>query len=138
MNTYNINDIDFINSDIYKEFKKNNPSYGYLRIRAYYASGALPINNMKIIVKTKFNDNTIIFYEGKTDQSGVIERIKLPAPKMILDNLVIPDKIEYEIDALYPDENFSSKYLISMYEGICVVQNINVPPRTLEVGAMWQ
>ena len=57
---------------------------------------------------------------------------------MILDNLVIPDKIEYEIDALYPDENFSSKYLISMYEGICVVQNINVPPRTLEVGAMWQ
>ena len=93
---------------------------------------------MKITIKTSFNNETIVFYEGETDQSGVIDRIKLPAPKIILDNLVVPDELSYEIIADYLPEKFSSKYVVSMYEGICVVQNINVPPRTLEVGAMWR
>ena len=94
---------------------------------------------MKIIVKTLFEGNEIIFYEGETNKSGLIDKIKLPTPKVVLDNLVVPQEIIYEIDAQYPKENISKTYKISMYEGICVVQNINVQPRTLEVGEFrWQ
>lgn len=92
---------------------------------------------MNITIKTNYKGNTIIFYEGKTNKSGLIERIELPAPKIVLDNLVIPNQINYEI--VVSKDNFNSIYQISMYEDICVVQNINVPPRTLEVGEFrWQ
>lgn len=94
---------------------------------------------MKIIVKTLFEGNEIIFYEGETNKSGLIDKIKLPTPKVVLDNLVVPQEIIYEIDAQYPKDNINKTYKISMYEGICVVQNINVQPRTLEVGEFrWQ
>ena len=92
--------------------------------------------NIKII--TNYKGNSILLYEGKTNTSGLIEKIKLPAPKIVLDNLIIPEQIIYEVTASYPEEKFNATYQVSMYEGICVVQNINVPPRTLEVGAMWQ
>ncbi len=131
---YNINDLNFINSNLYREFKKENPSYGYLRIRAYQANEALPISGMKIIIKTRFMGNEIIFFEGETNSSGLIERIELPAPKVILDNMVIPKEIKYEVEAIYKKENFNYIYEVKMYEGICVVQNINVNPKTLEAG----
>ena len=136
---YNINDLNFISSDLYKRFKKDNPSYGYLKIRAYQANEALPIEGMKIIIRTIFEGNEIIFFEGETDQSGLINKIKLPTPKVVLDNLVIPKEIIYEIEAIYPKDNIDKTYKISMYEDVCVVQNINVPPKTLEAGSMkWQ
>ena len=94
---------------------------------------------MKIIIKTSFEGKEIIFFEGQTDKSGLIDRIKLPTPKVVLDNLIIPQEIIYEIEAHYPKDNIDKTYKISMYEGICVVQNINVQPRTLEVGEFrWQ
>ena len=93
---------------------------------------------MNIIIKTTYKGNQILFYEGKTNKSGLIEKIELPAPKIVLDNLVVPEQIIYEVVANYPQEDFTATYKVNMYEDICVVQNINVPPRTLEVGAMWQ
>ena len=94
---------------------------------------------MKIIIKTRFEDNDLIFFEGETNSSGLIDRVKLPTPKVVLDNLVIPKEIIYEIEAIYPRDNIDKTYKISMYENVCVVQNINVPPKTLEAGNMkWQ
>ena len=40
MNTYNINDNEFKNSELYKNFMNENNSRGGLKIRAYSASGA--------------------------------------------------------------------------------------------------
>ena len=94
---------------------------------------------MKIIIKTIFEGKEIIFFEGETNNSGLIDKIKLPTPKVVLDNLVIPQEIIYEVEAIYQQDNINKTYKISMYEGICVVQNINVQPRTLEVGEFrWQ
>ena len=94
---------------------------------------------MRIIVKTRFEDNDLIFFEGETNSSGLINKVKLPTPKVVLDNLVIPKEIIYEIEAIYPRDNIDKTYKISMYEDVCVVQNINVPPKTLEAGNMkWQ
>lgn len=131
--------MNFISSDLYKRFKKDNPSYGYLRIRAYQANEALPIVGMKITIKTKFEGVDIIFFEGETNSSGLIESIELPTPKVVLDNMVVPREIIYEIKATYPKENIDNTYKVNMYEGINVVQNINVLPKTLEAGVFrWQ
>ncbi|MBE6161635.1 MAG: hypothetical protein E7158_05420 [Firmicutes bacterium] len=139
MNTYNINDDNFINSDLYKDFIKENPSRGNLRIRAYTASGAIPIKDLKVTISTQYKSANIIFYEGETNESGVIEKISLPAPKLINDNLDVPKKTTYEILAVYEPEKLNNVYKVNMYEDVCVVQNINVAPKTLDVGEFrWQ
>lgn len=127
MNTYNINDVNFINSYEYKEFIKNNPEIGYLKIRAFAASGAIPISNLKVVVSTNINNDTIIFYEGVTNQSGIIEGIKLPAPKLEVNNLNTPNKTKYLITATYSD-NIKKIYEINIYENVSVIQNISITP----------
>lgn len=134
MNNYNINDEEFINSKLYQDFLEKNPKTGNLKIRAYAASGAIPIKGLKIIVSTFINDNDkAIFFEGETNESGVIEKISLPVPSLDLNNMLIPNSIVYDVSATYTPDNIKSLYKVNMYEGVCVVQNINIVP-DLKVG----
>ena len=61
MNTYNINDINFINSNLYKQYINENPKVGFLKIRAYTAGQAVPITGLKVTV-SKIIDNNNISY----------------------------------------------------------------------------
>ena len=123
----NINDINFMNSKSYQDFIKNNPGKGNLKIRAYAASEALPVSGLKIIVSSEIDNEKIIFFEGVTDASGMVKDISLPAPKLEVNNLEVPVTTKYEIDA-YFDNNIEKIYYVNMYDGICVVQNINYTP----------
>ena len=134
MNTYNINDENFINSDIYKSFIKDNPVNGYLKIRAYSASQAIPVRGLKIVVSTEYNGDIIVFFNGFTDTSGVIEKITLPAPRLTSDNLDVPSKIVYDIKATYPNNLVDLKYQVNIYEDIFVIQNINIVPEASSGG----
>lgn len=134
MNTYYAIDDDFINTEIYQDFIRKNPAKGNLRIRAYAANQAIPISGVNIVISTMANDNTrIIFFEGATNESGVIEKISLPAPRLNGDNLVAPEKTEYEIEATYNPDNVKAIYKVNIYEDVCVQQNINIVPE-LKVG----
>ena len=128
MNTYNINDEDFKKSEIYKKFINENPMVGYLKIRAYSASGAIPVRGLKIEVSTNYENSKIIFFDGITDTSGIIEKITLPAPKLTTIEDV-PNKIIYDINATYPPNLMDLNYKVNMYEDIFVIQNINVVPK---------
>lgn len=140
MNTYNINDASFINTDAYKTFMNNNPSRGNLRIRAYAASGAIPISNLKITVRTKINNDNIIFYEGVTNESGIIDRIILPAPKLNPDNLAAPATTTYEVVATYSPNESTNVYKVNIYENVYVIQTINIVPemRIMRSDTKWQ
>ena len=128
MNTYNINDVGFKNSEVYKSFINDYPVNGYLKIRAYSASGAIPVRGLKIVVSTNYQDNKIIFYDGITDTSGIIEKITLPAPKLDVGNENVPNKIVYDINATYPPNLLDLNYQVNIYEDVFVIQNINVVP----------
>ena len=132
MNEYNINDSEFLKSDIYKDFIKKNAGLGRLLVRAYAASEALPIKGLKLKVSTIFNDNKIVVYEGYTDESGVIENILLPAPIYDENNLVSPIKIVYSLDASYEPSKFYKEYFINVFDGISVMQNIVVETMDME------
>lgn len=137
MNTYNVNDEEFLNSSLYQNFIKDNPSQGYLRIRAYAASQAIPISGVKIVVSTNIGDNQVIFFEGYTNESGIIEKITLPAPEINLDNLNVPNTTTYSITATYGPNNISRLYKVNMYENVYVVQTINiVPDNQVEMGGV--
>lgn len=130
MNTYNVNDESFQKTSIYENFMRENLGIGSLKIRAYAASEAIPIAGLKIIVMTNFEDNNIIFYEGVTDNSGIIEKIKLPTYKLQENDLVAPLKRVYKIIATINENR--KEYDVNIYDGICVVQNISMVSSNME------
>lgn len=119
----NIN--EFMKTNEYLDFIKKNPGIGNLKIRAYAASEALPVSGLNIIVSSIISNTRVIFYNGTTDASGMIPTIKLPAPSLT-DNLEIPNTVTYDIEAFIG--NNKSNFSVNMYDGICVVQNINFVP----------
>ena len=127
MNVYNINDLEFKNSNIYQEFLKENPTFGYLKVRAYKASEALPVSGMDIEISKTIGNNKIIFYKGVTDNSGMIDRVSLPTPRLESNDLNIPNNIEYDIKTSY--EGIDTVYKVLMFEGVCVIQTINIKPQ---------
>ena len=126
MNSVDFNDKSFQQSDMYKEFISVNSSSGKLTIRAYAANKALPIEGMKIIVYKIMNNTRVIFYEGNTDNSGLIENISLPTPSVSNDDLITPPSQDYSIEAIYDMQDLL--FNIKMYSNISVNQNINVVP----------
>ena len=133
MNTYNINDKELNSLLEYQEFVKENEGVGSLRIRAYGASEAVPIEGMNIEVSTIIGDDIkLIFFEGVTDSSGMIEKLRLPAPVLGADNLIAPKWTVYNIKATYDGEEENFK--VNLYDGICAQQIINIVPNTLVRG----
>lgn len=128
MNTYNFNDESFKNTTLYQNFISGNPSQGYLKVRAYAASQALPISNLKIEVSKIIDNNKIVFFEGNTNSSGVIEKIILPAPKLDPNNLDAPNSTMYDIKATYEKDNIDNVYRVNIYENIYVIQTISIVP----------
>ena len=124
--TYNFTDSNFINSSIYQNFLEENPVYGYLKIRAYTAGGAVPIEGLKVTVSKNIDENKIIFFEGTTNDSGVIDTIQLPAPRINGENLNAPNRTKYDITATY--NNITYTYIVNIFENIYVIQNINITP----------
>lgn len=136
MNTYNFNDSNYMNTESYKNFILNNPTSANLNIRTTAANDAIPISDVRIIVSKEIDGNKIIFYDGLTDESGMINDIKLPTPRLITDDLEVPNSILYDLEAIYASDNIDRIYKILMYPDICVIQNINIVP-TMMV-ASWE
>ena len=67
MNTYNIKDEEFLNSSSYQDFIKENPTEGYLKIRAYAASGDMP--NYAILVHAMKSDSKYLGFDKLAEMS---------------------------------------------------------------------
>lgn len=127
MNTVSINDEQFLKSEVYQRFILKNSGKGNLKIHAYAASEALPVGGLHIVVSTDFEEEKVVFFDGKTDASGMIETLSLPAPPLELNNLEVPVSATYHITA-GNDTDIPKEFIVNMYDGICVVQNINFVP----------
>ena len=127
-NSFLISDSEVLNSDYYKNFIRINSGKGNLKIHAYAASEALPVSGLKVVVSSVIENKKVVFYEGYTDASGMIETLSLPAPKLSFYNLSVPTTVSYDIDASFKGENLPIIFHVNMYDGVCVVQNINYVP----------
>ena len=134
MNTVNFDDESFKNTQAYQDFVKSNLSSGILNIRAYAANEAIPISGLRIIVSKNINNLKVVFFEGATDNSGMINQISLPAPLIDSNNLETPLGTEYNIEAIYDPSNMSSFYKVLIYANISVLQNINIVPSVRIMG----
>ena len=135
MNTVNFNDPNFINTQLYQTFINNNSSIGTLNIRAYAANEAIPMSNVRVIVSKVINNNKVIFFEGQTDNSGLINKIELPAPRPVESNLETPNSTEYDIEAIYDSTDLI--YRVRIYPNIFVLQSINIVPDVRLIGGTY-
>ena len=127
MNTIYFNDPNFIKTDTYKNYVSKNNSNGILNIRAYAANAAIPISGLNVTVFKVLDNQKVVFFEGATDESGIINQIMLPTPSISKNDEEIPLSQDYDISAIYESQRLVFKVL--MYSGIQVNQNINIVPQ---------
>jgi hypothetical protein len=117
---------EFKDSSTYKNFININDSYGILKIEAFTASGAYPLAGVDIIVSKVLDGNKIIFYEGKTNDSGIIESIVLPT-RSIKEEINNASDIlftTYDLEANYKKYDVSKNYDVSIFDEVKVIQPV--------------
>ncbi len=117
----------------FRRFLEENPSIGYLKVRASAAYQALPISGVNVRISKEIGDWNVIFFEGVTDNSGVINNISLPAPSCTKSDLDVPNYTKYRLTATGSNQNVYQVFDFYVYCGITVVQDINVIPK-IEMG----
>ena len=128
MNTISFTDESFKQTDSYKNFINNNPDSSNLKIQASKANSAIPVSDVEVIISHIIDEYKVVFFNGKTNESGIIENIPLPVPKKDPNDLDIPLSTTYNIEAIYTKENIDILYKAKMFSGIDAIQNIDINP----------
>ena len=123
---YNFDSEEFRNSSVYKTFINNNSGKGVLKVEASTPSEAYPLKGVEIIISKKFDNDTIIFFRGITNDSGIIDEIILPTKEM---NYEINDTSDivyttYNLDASLKEYDLNKKYDVTIFDNVKVIQPI--------------
>lgn len=112
------------------EFLRENDREGELKIQAFKARMAYPVPNVSISVSRSFSDGEHVFFEGRTDESGIIDRIRLPAPPIInsLSSRMPDNTAVYTVRAFSPDYDDITR-LVEIFEGIKSIQPLAMIPK---------
>ena len=87
-------------NEVYQQFLKDNPSTGILKVQIFMAEQAIPIPNVNITIEKEVSKIELNFFEGITDESGIISNIILPAP--VIKNSDEPEYVTYELIVKHP------------------------------------
>lgn len=127
---------EFKNSESYSNFMKDNSGEGILKIQAYTANQAFPLEGVAIDISKVIDGNKVIFFSGVTDSSGIIDDIHLPTVPVKEDVNEKADIVytTYDVVATYPKNNIRKEYQIAIFDNIKVIQPIRIPITTLIEG----
>lgn len=64
----------------FEAFIAENSGMGSLKLQAFRGEQAFPVSGVSASISRKIGDSYYIFFEGETDESGIIDGIELPAP----------------------------------------------------------
>ena len=136
MEEWNFDSEEFENSEAYKNFMSENSTEGMLKIQAYTANQAYPLEGVEIEVSKEIDGKKIIFFTGTTDSSGIIDDIMLPTVRSKEDINSKDDILytKYHITANYPRSHVKKEYDVAMFDSIKIIQPIRIPITTLIEG----
>ena len=97
-------------------------SSGTLRVRAYTAAGALPIEGARVRITGASEDNRLVAFSTLTDRDGLTELITLPAPNVDYSLAPNPAELPY---SLYDIEISKNGYYTKRINGLTVFSGIN-------------
>lgn len=118
----------FEKTDEYKTFIEENPSTGVLKVQVFTADQAIPIANAEVFITKKIGDSDVLFFNGQTDSSGIVDNIILPAPKaeINLDVFEVPKYTTYNLVVSSDEYKKIKQYNISMYGDVKVLQYVKI------------
>ena len=113
-----------------ESFLAENDRIGELKIQAFKARMAYPVPNVSISVSRKFSDGEHVFFEGVTDDSGIIDGIQLPAPPIVnsLSSRMPENTAVYTVKAFEPNYNDITRS-VEIFEGIKSIQPLAMTPK---------
>ena len=123
---------EFSKTDDYQGFVGVNPEQGSLKVMAFTAYQAIPIENAEIIITKEIGGNNVLFFRGYTDSSGIIDNITLPAPTCGYDDnsFQTSSTTSYKLTAIKDKYDSVKQYIINMIGDVKVLQYIKMTPIT--------
>lgn len=127
---------EFKSSPDYFDFIGENSKTGTLKIQAYTANQAYPLEGVNLEVFKNINDNKVLFFSGVTDDSGIIDGIILPTKPGKVDVTSADDIVytTYDVVATYPKSNVRREYELAIFDDLKVIQPIRIPILNLVEG----
>ncbi len=121
---------DFKKLDEYQQFISENPDIGILRVQVFTAYGAIPVSDADILISKDIGSYRVVFFQGKTDSSGIISDIELPAPLTdTVPNPDVPPKYTiYNLSAIHTGYESIKQYSIGMFGGVRIIQYVKMNP----------
>ena len=121
---------EFSKTDDYQGFVGVNPKQGSLKVMAFTAYQAIPIENAEIIITKEIGGNNVLFFRGYTDSSGIIDNITLPAPTSGYDDnsFQTSSTTSYKLTAIKDNYDCVKQYIINMIGDVKVLQYIKMTP----------
>lgn len=121
---------DFKKLDEYQDFISENPDVGILKVQVFTAYGAIPIADTDILISKDIGNYRVVFFQGKTDSSGIISNIELPAPLTdVVPNPEVPPKYTlYNLSAIHTGYEAIKQYSIGMFGGVKIIQYVKMSP----------
>lgn len=113
-------------NQIYQKFLKENPMYGFLKVQIYLANQAIPVPDVKIKIQKEIEGETFTIFEGKTDESGIVTNIKLPAPD--IKDPDTPTFASYTLIVDHPSYQGPTTFSIPVYSNQKMIQYVNLIP----------
>lgn len=118
----------------YQKFISENGGTGILRVQAFTAYGAVPIADAEITISKDIGNYRVVFFQGKTDSSGIIDNISLPAPVGNSTSIEAPLYTIYDLAAIHVGYESLVYNSLGMFGGIKVIQYVKMTPQVILKG----
>ncbi len=117
---------DVTSYDTYASFLENNKGKGILKIRVFTANKVLPLKNVHIVISKVIGTDKVIFFEGDTNDSGVVNEIELPALSKFTS---LVKEVIYLAECYHQNYIKETPSIVSMYDGIKSILEIEMIPK---------
>ena len=102
-----------------------NQVLGYLIVKVSTASGAIPVENVTVVIQGNDTDNQGIFLSNVTNRDGLTEKFTLPAPDGKLSNAPNPTSRPY---STYNIDIYKEGYYPQHYNNVPIFAGITARP----------
>lgn len=110
----------------YDEFLNDNKGVGNLKVQVYMARGIFPIENAEVHVSKLIGNDTVTFYKGLTNESGMVNHIMLPT---VIPDSDDPQMTTYLVEAWHKDYLEKEPQIAIIYNDVKSVVTIEMFPK---------
>ena len=117
-----------VNGDVLQEFKGTYSGNGKLKVSVTSGQGSLPVQLAEVEV---FNGERLLIFTGRTDSSGIVDNIVLPAlPTELSENYETAEKsgVEYFVTVKHKSFEDVIDIPIKIYNKIESILPVNLVP----------